>query len=309
MAKILHITNGDSLTEYLKEIDVKGDYATWREILCEGPTEAGIDSKAFYEKRIKYLQDTYDANADEYIIFDELNDLQPDSDYKEVVLWFEYDLFCHINLIACISLIHQRNIKLPIYLVCSGRVEGEKEMLGLGELSQEQLLKHYDQKILLNDKDKDLALTLWRIYCGRDHNLFKPYIVKPSSFKYLSNCLKAHLRRFPDSRTGLDTFEFNILKLINEKTIKSIPQLLGFAINHQGYYGYGDSQIQRMIEKLSPFYEDTQDGLKLNRVGHEIIHQQHHVHDLIKDTMKYGGVNRYDFHFNKKENRLVKTFV
>ncbi len=50
-------------------------------------------------------------------------------------------LFCHINLIAVISLLHQKEINLPLYLVCSGRIEGEKNLKGLAELTPEQLLE------------------------------------------------------------------------------------------------------------------------------------------------------------------------
>ena len=72
-------------------------------------------------------------------------------------------------------MLHQREINLPLYLVCSGRVEGEKSLKGLAELNSDQLLLHYKEKIALNNDDKDLAIALWRTYCGKDHNLFKPY--------------------------------------------------------------------------------------------------------------------------------------
>jgi hypothetical protein len=45
MNKILHITNGDSLTEYLTELGFSGDFLTWQEMLCEGPTIPDINSK------------------------------------------------------------------------------------------------------------------------------------------------------------------------------------------------------------------------------------------------------------------------
>jgi len=38
MAKnCLHITNGNSLTDYLRELDFTEDILTWQEMLCEGP--------------------------------------------------------------------------------------------------------------------------------------------------------------------------------------------------------------------------------------------------------------------------------
>ena len=81
----------------------------------------------------------------------------------------------------------------------------------------ESLNLESDQINTINGKDDiDLTIALWRTYCGKDHNILKPYIVKESSFKYMSNCLKAHLQRFPYQNNGLGIIEQNILKIIKE---------------------------------------------------------------------------------------------
>ena len=305
--KILHITNGDSLTKFLKELNVEGVYLTWEEMLCEGPTLAGIDSDDFFNTRKKFLNETYNIEIDEAEYRRQLNKLNKHEEYSQIVLWFEYDLFCHINLMAVISLLHQREIALPLYLVCSGRVEGEKSLKGLAELSPAQLLSHYENKVKLTDDDIDLAIALWRTYCGKDHNIFKPYIVKPSSFPYLSNCLKAHLKRFPDSKNGLNTLEKNILEIVMTNDIKSRHHLLGYALNYQGYYGFGDIQFERLINNLSMFFDEEENSLTLNRKGHEALINQHNFASELNNNIDYGGVNRLDFQFNIEENKLIKT--
>ncbi len=306
---ILHITNGSSLTEYLKELDISGDFLTWQEMLCEGPTVTHIDSDEFIAVRKSYLSKEYEIDIDEYDFKQELSKLDGQNNYKEIVLWFEYDLFCHINLIAVISLIQQKKIDLPLYLVCSGRVKGESDFKGLAELNADQLLKHYSRKIPLSQSDIDLATTLWQLYCGKSHNLIKPFILKTSSFPYLNSCLKAHLKRFPDSKSGLSRLEQHILETINLNDIKSTNHLLGYVLNYQGYYGYGDIQVLRMIEKLSMFFEKVEGKLVLNRKGHEALLGQHNFALEINNDIKFGGVNRLDFLFNKHENKLVKTII
>jgi len=121
MDKALHITNGNVLTKQLKELDVKGDFLTWQEMLCEGPTIAHIDSPEFLKVRKAFLNTFYDIEINEKEYVEELEKLNTPETYSHIVLWFEYDLFCHINLIAVISLLHQKEIKLPLYLVCTGR--------------------------------------------------------------------------------------------------------------------------------------------------------------------------------------------
>lgn len=305
--QILHITNGSSLTNYLKELDFEGVFLTWEEMLCEGPTVASIDSDDFFNKRKSFLNRVYKIEIDEKEYRKELGKLDNWKNYQEVVLWFEYDLFCHINLIAVISLLHQREIDLPMYLVCSGRVEGEKNLSGLAELNADQLLNHFENKIQLNSEDKDIAIALWRTYCGKDHNIFKPYIVKPSSFPYLSNCLKAHLKRFPDSKNGLNTLEMNILEIVRTSNIKSRHHLLGYALNYQGYYGFGHIQLERIISKLSIFFTESKENITLNRKGHEALINQHNFATELNNDLDYGGVNRLNFQFNIEENRLIKT--
>lgn len=306
--KTLHITNGGVLTSYLKELQIGGEIVTWQEMLCEGPTKFIVHSDELIKARRAFLGEFYDVDLDLNKVDFALKQLDnANKRYTEVVLWFEYDLFCHINMLAVINLLQQKKISLPIYLVCSGRIPGSKDLKGLGELSSSQLLKHYKNKIRLTDDDMELATTLWQIYCGVDHNLLKPYIVKPSSFKYMSNCLKAHLERFPDSITGLNILETNILNLIKENDIKSKHHLLGYALNYQGFYGYGDLQLERIIDNLHPFYTITNDNIELNRKGHETIHGLHNASGEFKNNMVFGGVKKLDFQFSKSENKLIKS--
>lgn len=308
-SKILHITNGTSLTNYLEKENYEGDILTWHEMLCEGPTEIEIDTTSFFEKRKAFLESVYDAEYDILKIQSEIQKTNTINDYQEVILWFEYDLFCHINLIAAISLLKQKGIRIPMFLVCSGRVEGEKELKGLPELTPKQLKEHYQNKVKLNVDDIALAKHAWEYYCGNDHNLLKPLITRPSNFQYLSICLKAHLKRFPDTRSGLSTLEYNILKLIKEHSIKSRRHLVGYVLHYQGYYGFSDMQILRLIDKLEILYTETENTLTLNRDGHLALEHQKNFRKVLNCKFVIGGINKCEFQFNKKANKLIKNTV
>ncbi|NNC50383.1 MAG: DUF1835 domain-containing protein [Flaviramulus sp.] len=305
----LHITNGDSLTTFLNQLGVQGEKLTWQEMLCEGPTTVSVYSEEFLKLRKSFFNEIYNIELDTEIINVELDKLNHPEKYSEIILWFEYDLFCHINMVAIISLIQQKKIQLPIYLVCSGRVESSKNLKGLAELSDEELQKHFKNKILLNSQDLDIASTIWGIYCGIDHNLLKPYIVKSSSFKYLSNCLKAHLERFPDSVSGLNILESNILEIISNQHITSKHHLLGYALNYQGYYGFGDIQLSRIIDELSIFYTVEENSIILNRKGHEALLGQYNFASELSNKMIYGGVEKFNFQFSKSKNQLINSLL
>jgi hypothetical protein len=149
----LHITNGSHLTNVLNELDIQGVKLTWQELLCEGPTTEKVGSELFLETRKSFFTQFYNIDLDLELIKSELDKFNDSENYSEIILWFEYDLFCHINMIAIISLIQQKKMNLPIHLVCSGRIEGSKNLMGLSELSPEQLLNHYKNKVLLNKDD------------------------------------------------------------------------------------------------------------------------------------------------------------
>jgi hypothetical protein len=162
MAKnFLNITNGDVLTTRLKELHYEGDFLSWREMLCEGPASEFIGSDQYFKQRKSFFSKYYNLIFEPKKFEKDLEVLE-NSTYTHIVLWFEYDLFCHINMIAVISLLLQKHIKLPIYLVCSGYTKKEHTLTALSELSDKQLKNHFNKKIKLTDNDLQLAHTLWK---------------------------------------------------------------------------------------------------------------------------------------------------
>ena len=106
----------------------------------------------------------------------------------------------------------------------------------------------------------------------------------------------------------ISDFPIRILKLLEKnKDIKSKHHLLGYILNYQGYYGFGDSQLERIINKLAIFYDEEQDALTLNRKGYEALLGLHNFSNEINDDLVFGGVRKLDFQFNRKENKLIKT--
>lgn len=306
--QILHITSGGSTTSFLKELKIEGEIVTWQEMLCEGPTHEMIHTDKLILERKHFLGKFYGVDLDMDKVNYALKQLDNANErYTEIVLWFDYHLYSHINMLAVINLLLQKHIDVPKYLVCSGRASGSKELKNLSELSAKQITTHYKQKIKLLDSDLDLARNLWKVYCGLDHNLLKPYIIQSSSFKYLSNCLKAHLERFPDSKTGLNSLETNILRLIKDNEIKSKHHLLGYALNYQGFYGYGNLQLERIIEYLQPFFTFKANKIELNSIGHKIIDELHNTLGTLNNDMIFGGIKKYHFKFSKTENKLIKS--
>ncbi len=306
----LHITNGDSLTQRIKELNlVEGEIFTWREMLCEGPTEIKVETESSIKRRKTFLKKYYRINDGDYEekFVSQLQKLDDLTTYKEIVLWFEYDLFCHINMIAAISLlIRKGSNNIPVYLVCSGRIPHEKKLFGLCELSDVQLKAHYQNKTLLTTDDLELADYVWTLYCESNPKKIAGQIKKNSSFEYLSICLRAHLQRFPNMLTGLNILEHNILEMINTYQIKNIKQLMGYALEYQGYYGYGDMQMKRVLARLFQFLDQTKGRLQLSERGKLALQQKKNFYNTQMLDWYYGGVKKYDYLYNNDTHTLLK---
>ena len=305
--KTLHIVNGDSLTEQMQELNLPGEVVTWRELLCEGPTLQEINSE-FFKLRKKFLRKTYNISSDNYEerFVAEVKKLKTFNDYDDVVLWFEFDLFCHINMLAAISCLSEKEKKTPISLVCSKKLEGEKEHKPLSQLSLDELKNHHQNRIHLNTEDIEVANLIWELYCGNNPLKLKPQIKTPTNFEYLSSCIRAHVERFPNSITGINSLERNVLKLIENHDIKSQHHLLGYALQYQGYYGYSDNQMERLIDKLSIFFKSVDDKLILNENGELALAGKKNFYRELKNDEYFGGTKMYDFLYESESHKLLK---
>ncbi len=305
--KTLHIVNGDSLTEQMKELNLPGELIVWRELLCEGPTRQEINSE-FFKIRKKFLKKEYDISAENYEerFISEIKKLRELEDFNQVVLWFEFDLFCHLNMLAAISFLTENKKPAPISLVCSKKLEGEKEFQPLSQLDKKELQNHYKNRILLNTEDIEVANLIWELYCSNDPMKLKPQIKIKTNFEYLSSCIRAHIERFPNSVTGINTLERNVLKLIEHHDIKSKNHLLGYALQYQGYYGYNDTQMQRLLKKLSIFYKISPDSIELSENGHLALEGKKNFYRELKNEDYFGGARMYDFLYESESHRLLK---
>lgn len=308
MNKQLHITNGDGLANNILELGIPGQLVIWREMLCEGPTCYILGSDDFIGLRKDFLKQNYQISPEEYEeqFLKELRKLTEQNGYDEIVLWFEFDLYSHINMLAAISHLMESSIEVPVYLVCSKKLEGEKEFIVLSQLPLKDLKNHFNQKILLNRDDLEMANLMWQLYNGGNPQKLKTLIKQKTNFEYLSSCIRAHIERFPEMNTGLNSLEKNVLKLIRKNNITSMNQLLGYSLEYQGYFGYGDKQILRLLEKLQIFYREVEEGIQLTTEGKEALEGTRNFYQVLKNDEFLGGVKMYDFMYDSQSHNIMK---
>jgi hypothetical protein len=308
MKNQLHLTNGDDLTESIRSLGISGEIVVWREMLCEGPTSFKLGTDEFVELRTKFLSEKYNIQASDYkkLFLEELEKITALNGCEELVLWFEFDLFSHLNMLAAISHLRENRKKVKVTLVCSKKLKGEKEQNPLSQLSLKNLQNHYDQRITLVEEDLAISNMIWQFYNSKDHQKLKGIIKKRTNFEYLSSCIRAHIERFPNINTGLNSLETNVLKLITENEINNQNQLLGYVLEYQGYYGYNAMQMERLLEKLQDFYEVGEKLVELTDKGRQALNASRNFYRELKNDECLGGVSMYDFLYDPESHKLLK---
>jgi hypothetical protein len=309
MSSQLHITNWDSFTQKLKTLKLKGDIITWREMLCEGKTETNVGSESFWKTRFDFLHKNYKVSKSWFVekTLKEYRSLCNHKQQDQIILWFEYDLFCQINMLAVLSWLKKHRRYAEIYLVCSGDEDETNRLYRLNDLSDEQLLNSYENKVKLSQNDIEYADYVWQLYCSdnpiRLENLigFDNY-----QFDYLSDAIKVHLRRFPTIKNGLNELENRVLEFSLHQKPKSKKELLGKLIENQGFYGFGDTQYERVISSLRPLFSSF-NPVRLTAKGKQILDGQTNYYSQIRDSEDYlGGALKYNFLYNTESDRILK---
>ena len=309
MKSLLHITNGDSFTSRLQSLQFKGDVITWREMLCEGKTLSTVGSESFWKTRFEFLNKNYKVSKSWFIekTLKEYRSLCNHKQQDQIVLWFEYDLFCQINMLAVISWLKTHRRHAEISLVCSGKIEGSDKLYGLNELNDDKLMELYENKKVLSQDDIEYADYIWQLYCSDNPIRLENQIANNDfQFEYLSDALKTHLKRFPTIKNGLNDLENHILEVAKQEKPGSRKELMRELLTNQGFYGFGDTQYDRIISSLKPLFSSF-DPVKLTKKGLDVLKLEANYYSELRDNQMYlGGSLKYNFLYNTETDRILK---
>ncbi|MEO0573585.1 MAG: DUF1835 domain-containing protein [Bacteroidota bacterium] len=309
MKSLLHITNGDSFTKRLENLPLKGDIITWREMLCEGKTLTNVGSESFWKTRFEFLNKNYRVSKSWFVekTLKEYRSLCNHKQQDQIVLWFEYDLFCQINMLAVLSWLKTYRRHAEISLVCSGKEDETDRLYALNDLSDEKVLELYKNRTVLSQDDIEYADYVWQLYCSdnpmRLENLMD---FDNFQFNYLSDAIKAHLQRFPSIKNGLNAVENNILQVAVDHKPKSKREFTGQVLQNQGFYGFGDSQYDRLITNLRPLFSSL-NPVRLSKKGKAVFAKKENYYSALRNEDYYlGGALKYGFLFNTDNHRILK---
>jgi hypothetical protein len=256
MSPILHILNGDSTAYGFTDTGLDGDVLIWREIFSQGPLLEDISSAAFWNMRSEWICRTFNDTPENYkkkVIhpLEKLNE-----PYKEINLWFEFDLHCQANLLGVMAMLNSKtDLSAPaVYLICPDKFPGKHNFKGMGELTGTELVYLFDNiRVELDEPDFAIAKEAWKLYVsGKDDSLEKwlNETVFWGNLHLLKPALRAHLGRIKINSNGLNAIEQKLLDIYNSG-IKTKPSIYFAFWETEKIYGMGDMEIDIYLQILA----------------------------------------------------------
>ncbi|MFN2433095.1 MAG: RNA polymerase subunit sigma-24 [Gemmatimonadota bacterium] len=251
--RILHVLNGDATAELLARSGLSGDRLPFREALVSGPTP-DLGRARWRACRAAHLAS--EAGTDRADVEAELERtdraLDQAREYEEVVLWFEHDLFCQVNLI---HLLARLGLDAPegsnLRLVCIAEHPGVPDFRGLGQLSAAQLAALFEQRAPVTEGQIALATEAWGAYRSPDPAAIENLLAGDTAdLPFLREALELHLARFPSTRNGLGLVE-NVALGRMLQGVEDFATLFREFEDAEPGYGFGDLQFLAALERLA----------------------------------------------------------
>lgn len=243
-----NILNGDSLAYSFPEAKIEGEVIVFREALIDGDL-SGENLHDFWQSRARYLGITEtEYNNSVVKEFEKIMNAPGGSEFN---LWFEYDLFCQVNMWFTISIINSLLVKKKVYAVYTSYLDRNSKHFwnGFGPADSNQLQVSFANRILLNDADLQSGQALWTAY--KENNFEElTRIAKNQSpaFPYLQEVVKAHTERFPqDGTTGRPE---KVIEDITKHVSTDFPTVFKEFWNRESIYGFGDTQLKHLYDKV-----------------------------------------------------------
>jgi hypothetical protein len=242
---VLHVLNGDSTASVFARASVPGDTLVWREILGEGPVTSGADPSA---ERAAYLAGHLEIDADEYLRGwrDEHAGLAAAGSHDEVVLWFEQDLFCAVNLWYVLT--HLRD-SAALSLVYPSLDDGRP----LGASEPARLAGLFAARRPVGADAVGSGRAAWRAYASATPVDAQAQVrAGDGSLPFVAAALQRHLARLPALATGLNEIEEAALHEMDGRG-RPFPAVFSAVTAREPLrrHGMGDLQLAAALRALA----------------------------------------------------------
>ncbi|HYP40301.1 MAG TPA: DUF1835 domain-containing protein [Chloroflexia bacterium] len=250
---MLHITNGESAGERIKQAGVPGDVLAWNDVLHEGPIPAGLTLDKMSDVRARFIADagwgSYDKVRADFARRDDA--LARFGEHEEVVLWFEHDLYDQLQLIQILDWFSRRDLgKTTISLICIGSHPELPNFRGLGELNSSQLAQLFPTRHRVSAEELAVGGRAWRAYRASDPSALEKLLDGGTeALPFLRGALLRHFEQFPSTYNGLSRTERQVLEVVASGILSPVEIFLA-AQAKEGNAFMGDTTLWTHVREM-----------------------------------------------------------
>ena len=245
---VVHVLNGDALRQRFPD-NISGEIIVARECLIDGDV-TGDSFDQLMENRANFIASYPGCTAKDYLNkskteFDKIRFLSEDA---HIVLWFEEDLFCQVNLwFVCTLLVVKKKIN------CRLVRPNEGNEYSFAHMTNEELNQAYSTAQVLSHDELLFFRDCWLAYQIQNDTFLSTARV-PKSLSFVKAALAAELDRRPDD-SGYGKPEREIKRiveaLVSQQQEVTFKAVFSEFYKTMGIYSFGDIQVKRLYEELT----------------------------------------------------------
>jgi redox-sensitive transcriptional activator SoxR len=212
---LLHVTNGESAGNTLRQTGLGGAVLPWQDVLHAGPLPAG-GRAGLLRARARFLSEC--GWGGQRALFSSLE--RRDRQYIDalrdgthVVLWFEHDLFDQLQLVDALGLAREQGAAPELIVV--GSFPGRPSFHGLGELTADELATLWPGREAASEETLDAATGVWDAVRAPEPTALAELAARElPGLPFAASALARLLEELPSPADGLSATERNALRAI-----------------------------------------------------------------------------------------------
>jgi Domain of unknown function (DUF1835) len=273
---MLHVLNGDATAAVFARAGLDGERLVWRDILAEGPVAAEADTPGRLDARAAYLAERLAIDREAYVraAREQAEGLAAARRHDEVVLWFEQDLFCAVNLWRLLEGFAVDAPAPRLSLV----YPSTDERTGLGVLEPAALAALFAARSVVTDATLALGRAAWAAYASADP-LDSASLVEreDAALPFVRGAFRCHLGRYPSLANGLNELETATLAALRRGP-RDFGELFREVRRHPRVrrHGLGDVQFAACVRGLDPL---------VRLIGGDVMHAEVEITQLGRDVV------------------------
>jgi DNA-binding transcriptional MerR regulator len=212
---LLHVTNGESAGNTLRQTTLGGAVLPWQDVLHEGPVPA-VPRHELLRLRARFLAEAGWGSRGAILGSLERRDAKLLDALRggvQVVLWFEHDLYDQLQLLDVLGLAHEAGV--PPELVVVGSFPGKPSFRGLGELTAAELETLWPDRRPAGADTLAAAAEAWAAFRASEPSALAEWARREEpGLPFLAPALRRLLEELPAPADGLSGTERRTLTAV-----------------------------------------------------------------------------------------------